>query len=266
MTSRRSRHVPKARGFAPTERLVIGRNALRELLAHCPERIKHVYMAASVTGSDIGGRRELCDELKSHGVQVQEMDTAGLDTLAGTGSHQSFVAKVAQPSKVELKEFLATNEDRERSLILALDSVTDPHNVGAILRAACCFNIDAVILPRNRGAGVTATVSKTSAGASELVTIIEVANLAEALRRCRDAGYWIAVAEAEEDGQDLRKFDAPGKVVLVVGSEGEGIQDLVTRTADFKVFIPMLGKIASLNVSQATAVILYALRSREKQG
>jgi 23S rRNA (guanosine2251-2'-O)-methyltransferase len=166
------------------------------------------------------------------------------------------------PSQRDLKDFISATGADEKCLIVALDSIHDPQNLGSIFRAAECFGANALLSSHNRGAPTTPVVSKVSSGASELVEHLQVANLIDALRKLKEANFWIVAANVDASAQELGSFDFPARSVILLGSEGEGIQPLALKNADFSVYIRMLGRIDSLNVSQASAVFLSAYRSR----
>ncbi len=229
---------------------------MREVLFSNPERILMILAASTALDQQAEQTLERAREL---GIGVELMGLSELSERCGSTSHQSIAALVAPRELVSLKQFLST--DREESLLVIVDSIEDPHNFGAILRAAECFGADAVIWSKNRGVGITPVVTKASVGASELVTLIEVANLVEAAGRCKDAGYWLVGAEVREGAKELGGFEFPKKCALVLGSEGEGIHNLLQRKLDYRVYIPLLGRIDSLNVSQAAAVLLYSARA-----
>jgi 23S rRNA (guanosine2251-2'-O)-methyltransferase len=239
---------------------VIGRNAARELLRHSPKRLVTAHVARAHDAGSSPIENELHTLLKAAGIEPQVSAFDQLTRMAGSDSHQGWVLEVAPRPNIELKELLASLEDTQESLLVLLDSVEDPHNVGSILRAAECFGADAVIFSRNRGASITPSVTKASAGASELVAIAEVSNLHDAIEKCRRAGWWIIGAEAREGSRDLSTYQFAQKVALVVGAEGQGLHALTRKSLDEAVFIPMRGKIDSLNVGQAAAVLMAAYR------
>ncbi len=230
----------------------MGRNAVREVLKSSPERVEAMFIATS------GGDPEIDSLVAQAGCAVERMSSDALSSMLGSSSHQSYAARLSERPQRDLKEHIAALADKSRVRIVALDSIQDPQNLGAILRAAECFSVDAVIWSKNRGVSVTPVVAKTSVGASELVNIVQVSNLAEALRRLKDEGFWIVAADGSTGAQSISDFEFPDRAVLVFGSEGEGIQRMILENADFRVAIPMLGRIDSLNVSQAVAVFLYA--------
>jgi 23S rRNA (guanosine2251-2'-O)-methyltransferase len=252
----------------------MGRNCLSELLKHDPSRVEEVLLAKS--GSRDGRQQEgrenrqqdrkddLRRECERLDVAVTIVSRAELDALTGSDSHQGVAARVSPRPTIELEDLLASLADQPFGKILALDGVLDPHNLGAILRAAECFGVDGVIWSKNRSAPVGPVVSKVSVGASEIVSLCPVPNLHRALETLKKAGWWLVGAAVAEDASSLDTFAFPEKTVVVLGSEGEGMHDLTERTLDFKAYIPMEGQISSLNVSQATAVFLAELARQHR--
>lgn len=175
-----------------------------------------------------------------------------LEKLVGSSSHQGVIARVKK------KPALGIDDLAGASRLLALDSIEDPQNVGAIFRAAECFGVDGLLWSKNRGAPMTPVVSKVSVGASEVVPYAIVSNLAESLRQLKDRGFWVVVADM--GGENYQTLDLPEKTVLVMGSEHKGVRPLIAKLADLTVSIPLAGEIDSLNVSQAAAVLLSGLR------
>lgn len=244
--------------------LLAGRNPLRELLLHDASRIEEVLVSrAGEQAPRASTRQGLIDLVQEKAVPLRFVSPDELDKLAGTASHQGFCAVLREREMKSLKDVLPGLEQAERAMVVLLDEINDPHNFGAILRACECFGIDAVVHSKNRGSRLTPVVTKSSAGASELVSIVTVSNLAEAARRLRQAGFWLVAAEAYEGSRDLFSFDFPPKTALILGSEGAGIQELLRKEADFRVKIPLCGRIDSLNVSQAAAVMLYVWRAAQ---
>ncbi len=239
--------------------LLMGRNSLCEVLKYMPERLAKVYVARREGGQN-SDYNELLTLLNEKKILVEFKTFDDLTEMTGSDSHQSFVAVLREQARIELKEFLEAFKEEERSLVLLLDSVEDPQNLGTILRSAECFGVDAVIWSKNRGSGITPVCRKASVGASELVTCIEVSNLVDAIRKLKDGGYWIVAAENKEGAQSLDTFSFPPRTALVVGSEGAGIRDLTCRKSDYLVQIPLFGKINSLNVAQAATILLHSYR------
>ncbi|MBV8074529.1 MAG: 23S rRNA (guanosine(2251)-2'-O)-methyltransferase RlmB [Candidatus Eremiobacteraeota bacterium] len=179
-------------------------------------------------------------------------------------AHQSVVAFSAPFGYVTLDEALAARKATAPALFVVLDHVTDPHNVGAIIRTAEAAGADGLVLPERRSAGVNGTVRKAAAGATAYLPIARVANVAQSLRRLKEAGLWVAGAEAGAEAIPYTRADLSGDLVLVIGAEGAGISQVARRECDFLLAIPMAGRVASLNASVAAAVLLYeAKRQRE---
>lgn len=203
---------------------------------------------------DASGNKAVASEAGRRGVALKKAPRHALDEMARGGVHQGVVARVGPYPYSGLGEILAT----ESPLVLVLDGVTDPQNLGAVLRAADGAGVDGVVIPKDRAAGVTAAVVRTSAGASEHVRVARETNLRRALEKMKEAGLWVYAAEAGET--NYTKQDLGGPVVLVLGSEGRGVRRLVCAACDGSVTIPMLGAVESLNVSAAAAVLLYEAR------
>jgi 23S rRNA (guanosine2251-2'-O)-methyltransferase len=248
-----AKHKHPKKSSTPKGYFVIGRNACRELLRVTPGRVKSIAIAE---GNDRQSCADIYDLAKECGASVEVKTRDELTQLCATSSHQGFVIEASPPERLKVKEVLA-DLTGERATFIALDSVTDPHNIGAILRAAECFGVDGVIIPADRCGDITPVVTKVSVGASELVPIIQVKNLVKALQQFKDAGFWVVGAAVSDGAEPLAKFSFPGKTVIVLGAEGAGIRRLVLEHCDFQVYVPMHGNIDSLNVSQAASVIMY---------
>ena len=224
----------------------MGKHALEEVLKSEPKRFKEVLTHKQ--------EDPLTTALKEKGVRVQFAPKQKLTSIVQSDSHQGFIAKVEERPFLSPKEFLKTAN--ERSLVLMCDAIQDPQNFGSILRAAECFGVDAVIYSTNRNVALTPVVSKASVGASELIPLIPVANLADTLKKFQDEGYFGVATNASNQAEPLTGFTFPTRTLLIVGAEGPGIQPLLIKKADVHLYIPMQGAIDSLNVSQATAAIL----------
>jgi 23S rRNA (guanosine2251-2'-O)-methyltransferase len=188
------------------------------------------------------------------GVPVKGVPRDRIDELARGGVHQGVVARVESYPYSSLEEILAVSEP----LILMLDGVTDPRNLGAVLRAADGAGASGVVIPKDRAVGITAAAVKASAGASEHVRVARVTNLKRAVDEMKRANIWVYAAEA--GGTDYAKIDLKGPAAFVLGSEGKGVRRLVREACDGTVSIPMLGAVSSLNVSVAAAVLTYEAR------
>ena len=235
--------------------LIIGRNAVGELIKNDPKRIIELLF----NDRNNNTRDLIFDIYKNAGLsypKVTYINEQILDELSMGSNHQGVIAKVTPRIALTINEVIKRSEQKDNSIVLVLDSIQDPQNFGSILRASECFGVDAVVYSKNRGVGVTATVSKVSAGASELVDILEVSNLANTIERFQKAGFWVVAADVNVGSKSIYEFEFPEKTVIIMGAEGKGVQPLLLKAADFRIFIPMLGSIDSLNVSQATAVML----------
>ena len=227
--------------------MIMGRNCLSEILRSAPERVKKLYTAKPESDP-------LVQKAKNASIHVVFKRKDELSHLVGSDSHQSYIAEVKPKAAIDVRVFL--EEDHDESLVLMLDNINDPQNLGALLRAAECFGVDLVVWSKNRGCSITPVVTKASVGASEIIDIAQVSNLAETVKKFQKAGYEVVTCEVGKEATELRHFSFSKKTVVIMGSEGKGIQPLVSKLADAKVYIPMYGMIDSLNVSQATAVIL----------
>lgn len=200
--------------------------------------------------------KSVMDLLLKSKAKVIRCKKSKLDTLAGNEFHQGIVAKIHTYNYYPFEELLNDVSNKENPLIVILDCIEDPHNFGAILRSCEAMGVDGVVVPKHGACPLNSTVAKTSTGAIENVKVVEVVNLNNAIKRMKDEGFWIVGAEAN-NSVDYREIDYSGKIGLVVGSEGKGISRLVIENCDYKVKLPMVGKVNSLNVSVACAVLLY---------
>jgi 23S rRNA (guanosine2251-2'-O)-methyltransferase len=206
---------------------------------------------------------QIVDEARVAGIRVEDRDREILDGVAGEGArHQGVIAWLGAYRYADIEELVeAANEAGEPALLIALDGVEDPRNLGAILRSAYLLGAHGVIIPEHRAAHVTATVAKTSAGASELVPIAQVGNLVRALEQLRELGLWRVAVHAENDAKPISEIDGKMPLVLVLGAEGSGVRPLVAKNCDFHALIPMQkSAVGSFNVSVATALALYEIR------
>jgi 23S rRNA (guanosine2251-2'-O)-methyltransferase len=237
-----------------------GIHAVRVLLTRYPQRVRRVLLAG---GRDARRLAEIRTLAQRAGVQVADADDAVLAKLAEGERHQGVVAELAPRAgdpETQLEE--ALEAAGAAPLLLVLDGVQDPHNLGACLRSADAAGVAAVIVPRDRAAGLTPVVRKVAAGAAETVPLVPVVNLARTLRDLKDRGVWLV---GTDDAADKTLYDADlkGPLALVMGSEGEGMRRLTRECCDQLVSIPMAGAVESLNVSVATGVALFeAVRQR----
>ena len=237
---------------------VPGRNAVRELLKS-GRTVEKIYVQS---GEREGSITVLAAEALDRGIPLIEVDKAKLDRLCGYEQHQGIVAIASEKEYVEIEDVLKIAEERgEKPLIVIADNVSDPHNLGAIIRCAEGAGAHGVIIPKRRSACITPAVTKASAGATEHLACVKCVNVTETIKKLKDYGLWIFAAEA--DGEDYTKVDYTIPCAIVVGSEEHGVSPLVRKNCDYVVSLPMRGKVNSLNVSTASAVLLYeALRQR----
>jgi len=208
--------------------------------------------------------QRVVDECRRQGVAVRFLIRPELDRMTGNNAHQGVVAVTSAKRYNDLEDVVAAKRG-QHSLVVVLDGVEDPHNLGAILRTADAAGADGVVIPGRRAAGVTATVTKASAGASEHLPIAKVTNIARTLEELKSNNLWI-VGLDERGTQTYDSLDYNMDCAIVLGAEGKGVHDLVRKRCDFLVSIPMLGKVPSLNVSVAAGVVLYEIvRQRRKK-
>jgi 23S rRNA (guanosine2251-2'-O)-methyltransferase len=208
--------------------------------------------------------QHVVEDCRRNGIAVRFLPRPELDRMVGNNAHQGVVAITSAKQYNDLDDVVAAKRD-QYSLVVVLDGVEDPHNLGAILRTADAVGADGVVIPERRAVGVTATVTKASAGASEHLPIAKVTNIARTLEELKSKNLWI-VGLDERSAQTYDSLDYNMDCAIVLGAEGKGIHDLVRKRCDFLVSIPMLGKVPSLNVSVAAGVMLYeVVRQRRKK-
>ena len=241
------------------EGMIEGRNALSEAL-RAGRTIDKVYVASGDTNRSLS---HLIAQAKQAGAVIVQTERAKLDLMSPTGAHQGVIASVAAHEYATMDDIFARAEARgEAPLIVLCDSLSDPHNLGAILRSAECAGAHGVIIPKRRSVGLTAVVSKTSAGALEYMPVVRVSNIAQAIRELKARGVWV-LGTAADGTTRLYDADLKGASAIIIGSEGEGMSRLVAEQCDYLVSIPMRGEISSLNASAAAAILLYeAVRQR----
>ena len=244
---------------AGADGLIEGRNAVIEAL-RAGAALDKVYIAKGETDSTLG---HIAAKARQAGSVVVETDRRKLDLMSVTKAHQGVIAIAAVREYVDVDDILAiAREKGENPLIVVCDELSDPHNLGAVIRTAECAGAHGVIIPKRRSAGLTAIVAKTSAGAVAHVPVARVPNLTACLKDLKQQGIWV-FGTASDGSTDLYHADLKGPAAIVIGSEGDGMGRLVTETCDFKVSIPMKGKLNSLNASAAAAILLYeAVRQR----
>ena len=230
---------------------VIGRNAVRELLNSDRTVDKLLVRRGDREGSIV----VLIAQARERGIPVIEVDRSKLDEMAGTSPHQGIIALAAEKDYVEPEDILAIAQERgEPPLIAIADGITDPYNLGALIRCAEGLGAHGLIIPKRRAVGLTPLVTKASAGAIEHLAVAKVTNLAQTVRMLQEKGVWVYAAEA--GGSDYDKTNFSGPCALIFGSEGNGVSALLKEMCDGIVSIPMKGKVNSFNVSTAAAILL----------
>lgn len=250
MTERSSNFRPRREAPRETpENLIVGRNAVREALRAGRDMEKLLVSRGEATGS----LREILALAREKGVVVQEVDRRRLDEMAE--NHQGVAALASMYAYSTLEEILAlARENGEPPFLVVLDGITDPHNLGAIVRTAECMGAHGVVIPERRAVGLTPAAMKAAAGALEWIKVARVTNLTRALETLKAQNVWTYATDM--DGEDYRRVNFSGGCALVIGAEGQGVSRLVRETCDQVVSIPMKGHIDSLNASVAAGVIL----------
>ena len=244
---------------AEADGMIEGRNAVIEAL-RSGETIDKIYLAKGETDKTLG---HIASRAREKGIVVVEADRRKLDGMSRTHAHQGVIALAAVREYVTVQSLLdAAAAKGEPPLLVVCDEISDPHNLGAILRTAECAGAHGVVIPKRRSAGLTAVVAKTSAGAVSYIPVARVANIPSLLKDLKKQGIWV-FGTAADGTTDLYTADLKGPAAIVIGSEGSGMTRLVSENCDFLVSIPMKGRISSLNASAAAAILLYeAVRQR----
>jgi 23S rRNA (guanosine2251-2'-O)-methyltransferase len=238
---------------------IYGRRAVLEALRSSAERVNKLFIAEGTRGRTITQIRELARRRK---VVTNTLPRRGLERYVSGGAHQGVVASVAPVDYADADELITPCHEGKPALLLLLDGITDPQNLGAILRSADAVGVDGVIVPRRRSVGLTPVVAKHSAGASRHVRVARVTNIATTIDALKENGIQ-TVGMAGDAGRTIYDVDLTSPMGIVIGSEGAGLRPLVRRKCDLEARIPMQGKVSSLNASVAAAVVLYeALRQR----
>lgn len=249
----------KAAEVSQEEGIIEGRNAVHEALRAGRTIDKVFYLK----GDDRMLTR-LAMEAKENGAVVVDCDRRKLDQMSRTGAHQGIIAMAAAREYVSVDEMIRRAQESGRMpMFVICDEISDPHNLGAIIRSAEAAGANGVIIPKRRNAGLTAVVDKAAAGALEYMPVARVANLPATIKELKEAGIWVFGTGLYDDSIDLYKADFKCPCAIVIGSEGEGMGRLVKENCDFVVKIPMLGNIQSLNASAAAAIVMFeAVRQR----
>lgn len=242
------------------DELIIGRNPVLEAL-RAGRSIDTLFVARGERQGSIGKIIAMSRDAK---IPVKEVDRQKLDFMSGNGHHQGVIARVAAHEYASIEDIFARAEEKnEPPFIIVCDEISDPHNLGAIIRSAECAGAHGVIIPRRRSAELTYTVAKTAAGALEYVPVARVSNLATTLDDLKKRGVWVYGTDMK--GEPWCETDMKGPTALVIGSEGKGMGRLVREKCDFVVSLPMQGQIDSLNASVAAGIIMFEVR-RQRLG
>ena len=258
-----SRREPRSAAPTPVEEedetRLEGRNALTEAL-RAGRTIDKVFIADGDTDKAL---QRLAAMAKEAGAVIVPVDRRKLDMMSTTHAHQGVIAQAAAHEYATIDDILEEAANRGQApLIVICDELSDPHNLGAIMRSAECAGAHGVIIPKRRSVGLTATVAKASAGAVEYMKVARVANINNAIHELKEKGVWIFGA-AGEGSEAMYRADLTGPAAIVIGNEGDGISQLVRKNCDMLIHIPMSGRISSLNASAAASILLYeAVRQR----
>lgn len=240
--------------------MIFGRNPVMEALKSGRQIEKIIIAGNSPEGSAV----KIEAVARERGIPVIKTEKSALDRLAKGASHQGVAADICPYDYKTLDDIMEKAEAAgEDPLVVILDNLEDPHNLGAIMRTAECAGAHGIIIPKRNSCGLTHTVAKTSAGAIEYMPCVRVTNIVRTIEELKEKGFWIAACDM--GGKEYYRTDLGGKLAVVIGSEGAGISRLVRENCDFIVSMPMVGKITSLNASNAAAVILYEIR-RQRDG
>ncbi len=238
---------------------IYGIHAVKAVLERDPIRFIEAYV---LKGRQDERLMPVLNELTQIGVSIQQMNRKTLDDKARGANHQGIIAKVKPAKQLNENDLDSILSQHAQPLLLILDGVTDPHNLGACLRNADAAGVAAVIVPKDRSAPLTATVSKVACGAAETVPLVRVTNLARTMRSLQEQGIWIA-GTAGEATHDIYQAKLDGPLAIVMGAEGDGMRRLTRETCDDLIKIPMAGSVSSLNVSVASGICLFeAVRQR----
>jgi 23S rRNA (guanosine2251-2'-O)-methyltransferase len=242
------------------EGVLYGMHPVEEALRSRARAVDYVGVARERGDAKL---QRIIDDCRASGVPVRFMSRDDLARLAGTMNHQGIVAAVASVHKYADLDDVLNNKRGRHSFVVVLDGVEDPHNLGAIIRTADGAGADGIVIPERRAVGVTGTVAKSSAGASEWLPIARVTNVGRSVEELKSKNIWV-VGLDERGKQAYDEVDYNMDCALVLGAEGAGVHEQIRKKCDFLVSIPMLGKVASLNVSVAAAVVMYEIARQRK--
>lgn len=237
---------------------IYGRNPVEEVLAAGRRSATEIVLPAYAKGEDEQIAR-IREEAHARRIVVRTMERDRLDKLVRFGHHQGVAIKAAGYPYVGFDEILRAVEEDENAIVVVLDHLEDPQNVGSILRTACAAGVAGVIIPEDRACGITPAAVRASAGGSEHIRVAHVVNIVRAMEDLKEAGVWFTGLDFGDDAKTYTDIDFKGRAGLVVGAEGEGLSRLVRSTCDFVAELPMPGGFESLNAGVATAIALYEI-------
>lgn len=241
---------------------IFGIHAVSQMLESSPDRIINVWIQEAINSDSV---RAIHDEMNKLGLAVQVTPRATMSRMTKNQNHQGVIIEVKPAKKKtdnDLVQILEQHRD-DNPLYLILDSVQDPHNLGACIRTAEATKVTAIIIPKDRAVGITDTVRKVASGAVENVTVITVTNLVRAIKKIKEAGVWVVGADGEAE-ESIYDMNMKVPTAIIMGGEGKGMRESVMKECDYIAALPILGQIESLNVSVATGVILYeVIRQRQ---
>lgn len=241
---------------------IFGIHAVNQILEVSPDRIINVWIQEAINSDSV---RAIYEEMKKLGLSVQTTPRATMSRMTKNQNHQGVIIEV-KPAKKKTDndlELILEQNSNNNPLYLILDSVQDPHNLGACIRTAEATKVTAIIIPKDRAVGITDTVRKVASGAVENVTVVTVTNLVRAIKKIKDAGVWVVGADGEAE-ESIYNMNMKVPTAIIMGGEGKGMRESVMKECDYIAALPILGQIESLNVSVATGVILYeVLRQRQ---
>ena len=237
---------------------LVGRNPVSEALKSGAD-IEKIFVKKDADGSLL----PILKKAREKKIAISEVDRRKLDELSGDENHQGIVAIIPVQKYSTVSEIIETAREKGKApFVIILDRITDPHNLGSIIRTANCVGADGVIIPKHQSAGLNSTVAKTSAGAVSYTKVAKVTNIARCIDELKEAGLWIVGADM--NGESMYKVDMKGSIGLVIGNEGEGISRLVREKCDFIAEIPMWGDIDSLNASVAAGILMYECKRQQE--
>lgn len=237
---------------------IYGRNCVEEALAAGRRAASEIVLPLEAPGEDDQIKR-IRDEARSRRLVIRTMERGQLDKLTRFGHHQGVALKTGGYPYVGFDEILRDAEEDENALVIVLDHLEDPQNVGSILRTACAIGATGVVIPDDRAAWITPAVARASSGGAEYMKVAHVVNLVRAIQALKEAGMWFTALDWGDDAKEYTEIDFKGRVGLVIGAEGDGVSRLVRENCDFAAVLPMPGGFESLNAGVAAAVTMYEI-------